>query len=221
MHEPSGILDTAVKPRSIQEITNSAKCIALLVGRFQKSMSVSIAIRAQHCGSEGHHVGKMPDAVLRVASLADAVEAVRLCHAHNFPVIVHGAGTSLEGHLSAERGGLTLDMRSLARIVEVEAQNLLCQVEAGVTREQLNSEVRDQGLFFPVDPGANATLGGMASTRASGTNAVLYGTMQDNVLSMQVVLANGTIIETGTKASKSAAGYDLNGLCVGSEGRSA
>ena len=195
-----------------------AAFLADLSSRFGAQLGMSPALRAQHAGLEGHHHGRLPDAVLVANSRDDVVDAVRLCTAAREPVIAHGAGTSLEGHLSAERGGLALDLRKLNRIVEVDAQNMLCRVEAGVTREQLNLHLRDQGLFFPIDPGANATLGGMAATRASGTNAVRYGTMRENVLSLEVVLPSGRTIETGTRAPKSSAGYDLTGLFVGSEG---
>ena len=186
--------------------------------RFGEAFLISEAVREQHSGLEGHHHGHIPDAVVMAKSLDDVVDAVCLCREHRVPVIAHGAGTSLEGHLSAVHGGVSLDLSGLDQIIEIDPENLRCRVGAGVTREQLNHELRDCGLFFPIDPGANATLGGMASTRASGTNAVRYGTMRDNVLSLQVVLSDGKVIETGTKAAKSSAGYDLTGLFVGSEG---
>ena len=181
-------------------------------------MSRGVEHRRQHAGIETHHAALAPDAVVMARDIEDVIDAVRVCQTHRIPLIAHGAGTALEGHLSAVRGGVSLDLSGLDRILEVSPANLLCRVEAGVTREQLNQHLRDQGLFFPIDPGANATLGGMAATRASGTNAVRYGTMRDNVLSLQVVLADGRAIETGTRAAKSAAGYDLTGLFVGSEG---
>lgn len=186
--------------------------------RFGNAFLTSDSARAQHSGLEGHHRGLMPDGVVMAKSVDDVVDAVRLCRECEVPIIPHGAGTSLEGHLSAVRGGISLDLTGLDQIIEIDPDNLRCRVGAGVTREQLNQELRDCGLFFPIDPGANATLGGMVSTRASGTNAVRYGTMRDNTLSLQVVLADGQVIETGTKAAKSSAGYDLTALFVGSEG---
>jgi D-lactate dehydrogenase (cytochrome) len=192
--------------------------LAALTMQFGDRLSTSVSQRDQHAGVEGHHIGKAPDAVLTASSRDDVVTAVRLASAEAIPIIAHGAGSSLEGHLSATHGGLSLDLRNLDRILDIDPENLLCRVEAGVTREQLNLALRDQGLFFPIDPGANATIGGMAATRASGTNAIRYGTMRGSVLSLEVVLPDGTVIETGTNAPKSAAGYDLTGLFVGSEG---
>lgn len=189
-----------------------------LVEIFGERVLVAQSVRHQYAGLEGHHEGGIPDAVLTAASSEDVVRAVALCDAHDIPIIAHGAGTSLEGNLSAVRGGLSIDLCGLDQILEIDAENMIARVQAGVTREKLNHELRHHGLFFPIDPGANATLGGMAATRASGTNAVRYGTMRDNVLSLEVVTADGRIIETGTKAAKSAAGYDLTGLFVGSEG---
>ena len=189
-----------------------------LAARFGPAFLTSSSVREQHAGVEGHHHNQSPDGVLMASTHDDVVDVVRLCRDHRIPIIPYGAGTSLEGHLSAVHGGISLDLSGLDQIIEIDADNLRCRVGAGVTREQLNHELRDRGLFFPIDPGANATLGGMVSTRASGTNAVRYGTMRDNTLSLQIVLADGKVIETGTKAAKSAAGYDLTGLFVGSEG---
>ena len=189
-----------------------------LAARFGARFTRSPALCAQHGGLEGHHPLAAPEAVVFAQSSEDVAWLAAWCSEHRVPLIAHGAGTSLEGHLSAVSGGICLDLSRMDRILDVSADNLLCTVEAGVTREALNAHLRDTGLFFPIDPGANATLGGMAATRASGTNAVRYGTMRDNVLSMQVVLADGRIIETGTRAAKSSAGYDLTALFVGSEG---
>lgn len=189
-----------------------------LSARFAERFTRAESTREQHAGLEGHHPIMMPDAVVFAECTDDAVWLARWCNENHIPLIAHGAGTSLEGHLSAVHGGISLNLGRMKRILSVEPENLLCRIEAGVTREELNHHLRDMGLFFPIDPGANATLGGMAATRASGTNAVRYGTMRDNVLSLKVVLADGRVIETGTHARKSAAGYDLTGLFVGSEG---
>ncbi|QGZ94924.1 FAD-binding oxidoreductase [Terricaulis silvestris] len=186
--------------------------------RFGERLSTAHAIVSQHSGLEGHHASLAPDAVIYAESNEDVADAIRWCADNDLPVIAHGAGTSLEGHLSAIHGGVSLDLTRMNAILDVSAENLLATVQAGVTREQLNHHLRDLGLFFPIDPGANATLGGMTATRASGTNAVRYGTMRDNVLTAKVVLANGAVIETGVRAAKSSAGYDLTGLFVGSEG---
>ncbi len=189
-----------------------------LRGRFDDRFSTSQALREQHGRGESHHTPAIPDAVVFAESTEEVAEIVRLSAAENVPVIAYGAGTSLEGHLAAVRGGISVDLSRMARITRVSAEDLDCTVEAGVTREQLNTYLRDAGLFFPIDPGANASLGGMASTRASGTNAVRYGTMRENVLSLTVVLPTGQIIRTGGRARKSSAGYDLTRLFVGSEG---
>lgn len=189
-----------------------------LMARFGARFSRTDTICGQHGGLEGHHPLAAPEAVVFAETTEDVAWLAAWCNTHCVPLIPHGAGTSLEGHLSAVSGGISLDMSRMTRIIEVSPDNLLCTVEAGVTREDLNRHLRDHGLFFPIDPGANATLGGMAATRASGTNAVRYGTMRDNVLSLKVVLADGRTITTGTRAAKSAAGYDLTGLFVGSEG---
>ena len=174
--------------------------------------------RRQYAASEGHHGEYLPDLVARPVSIEEVQTIVRAAAEHNVPLVPYGAGTSLEGNAAAVLGGLCLDMSGVDRIVEVSAEDMLCVVEPGVTREQLNTELRATGLFFPVDPGANATLGGMISTRASGTNAVRYGTMRENVLALKVVLPDGTLIRTGSRARKSSAGYDLTHLFCGSEG---
>ncbi|MFA1627120.1 FAD-binding oxidoreductase [Rhizobium mongolense] len=194
-----------------------ALCEALRT-RFGNRFSKSQALREQHGHGESHHTPAIPDAVVFAESTEEVAETVRLCAAEGAPVIAFGAGTSLEGHLTAVRGGVSIDLSRMTQIIRVNAEDLDCTVEAGVTREQLNSRLRDMGLFFPIDPGANASIGGMAATRASGTNAVRYGTMRENVLSLTLVLPSGQIIHTGGRARKSSAGYDLTRLFVGSEG---
>ncbi len=189
-----------------------------LRNRFGEHFSTAQALREQHGRGESHHTPAIPDAVVFAESTDDVAEAVRLCAAEGVPVIAFGTGTSLEGHLTAVRGGVSVDLSRMSKIVRISAEDLDCTVEAGVTREQLNTHLRDMGLFFPIDPGANASIGGMAATRASGTNAVRYGTMRENVLSLTVVLPNGQVIRTGGRARKSSAGYDLTRLFVGSEG---
>lgn len=185
---------------------------------FGDRFTVADAIRRQHGHSEFHVEDLPPDAVAFPKSTADVVALVKLCRQHKTPIVPFGAGTSVEGNTWAVVGGISLDMSLMNNIVAVNTADLDCTVQAGVRRNQLNEHLRDQGLFFPIDPGADATLGGMASTRASGTNAVRYGTMQDNVLSLRVVTANGDEIVTSRRARKSAAGYDLTRLFVGAEG---
>lgn len=186
--------------------------------RLAGRLLVAEGARRHYATSEGHHGGHVPDLVALPGSVAEVQEVVRQAARHAVPIVAYGAGTSLEGNAAATHGGLCIDLSGLNRIVEVRPEDLLCVVEPGVTREQLNAELRGTGLFFPVDPGANATLGGMLATRASGTNAVRYGTMRENALALDVVLADGTLLKTGTRARKSSAGYDLTHLFVGSEG---
>ena len=192
--------------------------IAALAAAFGNRLVTSLAVREQHGNTFTWIANEPPDAVVFPQSAADVQQIVRICAAHRVPVIAFGTGTSLEGHVNAPRGGISIDMRDLNRVLAVHSEDLDCVVEPGVTRKQLNEHLRDQGLFFPIDPGADASLGGMAATRASGTNAVRYGTMKDNVLGLTAVLANGEIATTGRRAKKSSAGYDLTRLLIGSEG---
>ncbi|MCU0790309.1 MAG: FAD-binding protein [Nitratireductor sp.] len=181
-------------------------------------LSTAAAVREQHGKDQTWNPGAPPDAVAFVQTTGEVQRIVAICGKYDTPVIAYGTGTSLEGHFTAPFGGISIDLSGMNRILEVNAADLDCRVEAGVTRKQLNVHLRDQGLFFPVDPGADASLGGMTATRASGTNAVRYGTMRENVLNVTAVMANGEIIRTGSRARKSSAGYDLTRLLVGSEG---
>lgn len=206
---PGGEARSDVLPRELHE-----ELAALLGQRF----TTGLADREHHGRGESYHRTLPPQAVCRVQSTEEVAAIVKLCARHGTPIIPFGAGTSLEGHVSAPFGGISLDLSGMNRILTVRPEDLDVTIEAGVTRQQLNAHLRDQGLFFPVDPGAECTLGGMAATRASGTNAVRYGTMRENVISLTAVMADGTIIRTASRARKSSAGYDLTRLLVGSEG---
>ncbi|MGD9785564.1 MAG: FAD-binding oxidoreductase [Hyphomicrobiaceae bacterium] len=193
--------------------------VGILRQRFGPLVDTGAEMRRQHANTMSWHESQPPDVVVFAQSTDDVADVVRIAAAHRVPVVAFGAGSSLEGHVNAPLGGISLDLARMDRIIEVNAGDLDATVEAGVTRVGLNSHLRDQGLFFAVDPGAeHATLGGMAATRASGTNAVRYGTMRENVVSVRAVLADGRIVRTSRRARKSAAGYDLTRLLVGSEG---
>ncbi|KAG1713590.1 putative D-lactate dehydrogenase, mitochondrial [Nymphon striatum] len=181
-------------------------------------LSMSKPDLAAHGQSETHFDAVLPDGVVYPKDTNEVSEIVKICAAHQCPIIGYGAGTSLEGHTLAVQGGIALDFSNMSNIVQVNDADMTVRVGPGITREALNEELRTTGLFFPVDPGANASLGGMASTRASGTTAVRYGTMRDNVIALEVVMADGRIVRTGSGARKSSAGYDLTALMVGSEG---
>src|SRR6202790_3084273 len=192
--------------------------IAALAARFGNRLVTSQAVREQHGHTTTWLDNQPPDAVFFPQTTEEVQEVVRLCASERVPVVAFGAGTSLEGQVNAPRGGISLDFRDMNRVLAVHAEDLDCVIEPGITRKALNEQLRDQGVFFPIDPGADASLGGMAATRASGTNAVRYGTMKDNVLALKVVRGDGEIITTGTRAKKSSAGYDLTRLIVGAEG---
>lgn len=192
--------------------------IGVLQQRFADRCATSAALREQHGHTTTWIANQPPDAVVFAQSTEEVAEIVRTCAKYKVPVIPFGTGTSLEGHVNAPQGGISIDLTGMNRILDVNADDLDCRVEAGVTRKQLNSYIRDTGLFFPIDPGADASIGGMAATRASGTNAVRYGTMKDAVLALTVVTPDGKIVHTGGRAKKSSAGYDLTRLMVGSEG---
>ncbi|MEZ5718693.1 MAG: FAD-linked oxidase C-terminal domain-containing protein [Burkholderiaceae bacterium] len=186
--------------------------------RFGAQCSTALAVREQHGRDEGSLQAPPPSAVIFAESTQDVQDAVRLAAQHDVPVIPYAAGSSLEGHLLAVQGGISIDVNRMNQVLSINAEDLTVTVQPGITRKQLNDAVKDTGLFFPIDPGADASMGGMAATRASGTNAVRYGTMRENVLALEVVTASGEAIRTGTRAKKSSAGYDLTRLIVGSEG---
>ena len=186
--------------------------------RFDQRLSINAAVREQHGRGEGYAALLPPDAVIWPHSTEEVSAILRTCNALNVPVIPYGAGTSLEGHVTAPRGGLCVDLSKMDQVLEVHDTDADCVVQPGVTREGPNSYLRDSGLFFPVDPGANATIGGMISTRASGTTTVRYGTIAANVMALEVVLASGEVIRCGGRARKSSAGYDLVRLFTGAEG---
>jgi D-lactate dehydrogenase (cytochrome) len=195
-----------------------ATAIGVLKQQFGDRFHTGQAIRDQHAHSTTWIRAQAPDAVVFPRSTREVSDIVKVCATHRVPVIAFGTGTSLEGHVNAPAGGISVDLSQMDAILAVHSGDLDCVVQPGVTREQLNTHLRDRGLFFPIDPGANASLGGMASTRASGTNAVRYGTMKDNVIALEAVMADGRIIRTAQRAKKTSAGYNLTQLLVGSEG---
>ncbi|PSC05244.1 FAD-binding oxidoreductase [Alsobacter soli] len=199
-------------PEAIEAVTGG------LLRQFGNRVVTSQAVREQHGHTLTWTPNQPPDLVVFPETTAEVVKIVKLCAAHRVPMVPFGTGTSLEGHVNAPFGGVSIDTSLMKRIIAVHAEDLDCVIEPGVTRKMLNEHLRDMGLFFPIDPGADASLGGMASTRASGTNAVRYGTMKDNVLSLTAVLANGEVVKTARRAKKSSAGYDLTRLFVGAEG---
>jgi D-lactate dehydrogenase (cytochrome) len=206
-------LQPRITPRPVP-----AAMLQALQQHFGARCSTATAVREQHGRDESVYATTPPEVVVFCESNEDVLCVVRLAHEHRVPVIPFGVGSSLEGHLLAVQGGVSVDLSRMNRVLRINAEDLTVTVQAGVTREQLNREVRDTGLFFPIDPGADASIGGMTATRASGTNAVRYGTMRENVLGLAVVTAAGEMIQTGTRARKSSAGYDLTRLFVGSEG---
>ena len=203
---------------SRHDVKATAAAIAALTAKFGNRVVTSQAVREQHGNVLTWLPNQPPDAVVFPQGTGDVQDIVRICAAERVPVIAFGAGTSLEGHINAPFGGIAVDFRDMTRVLAVHAEDLDCVVEPGITRKALNEHLRDQGLFFPIDPGADASLGGMAATRCSGTNAVRYGTMKDNVLALKAVLASGELMAAGRRVKKSSAGYDLTRLFVGSEG---
>jgi D-lactate dehydrogenase (cytochrome) len=215
MNAPTSI--SHLVPEINQREVPAAMIDALKV-RFGANCSTAMAVREQHGRDESSFQSPPPAAVVFAQSTQDVADAVTLASEYEVPVIPFGIGSSLEGHLLAVQGGISIDVSRMNKVLSVNAEDLTVTVQAGVTRKQLNEEVKSTGLFFPIDPGADATIGGMSATRASGTNAVRYGTMRENVLGLEVVTASGEVIRTGTRAKKSSAGYDLTRLMVGSEG---
>ncbi|HYM99671.1 MAG TPA: FAD-binding protein, partial [Aestuariivirgaceae bacterium] len=202
----------------IKQRNSPVQAIAELKELLGERLSTSAAVRAQHGKDLTWDPGAAPDAVAFVETTGEVQSIVKVALKYGVPLIPYGTGTSLEGHISAPFGGISVDLSRMNKVLEVNPEDLDVRVEAGVTRKQLNAYLKEYGLFFPIDPGADASLGGMAATRASGTNAVRYGTMRDNVVNLTAVMANGEVVRTARRARKSSAGYDLTRLMVGSEG---
>ena len=198
--------------------TGIETAVSVLKQRFGERVVTGEDVRRAHAHSTTYIPNQMPDAVFFAETEAEVQTLVEVCGEYATPIVAFGVGSSLEGHVNAPEGGISIDLSKMDRVLSVDAEDLDCTVEPGVTREALNAHLRDTGLFFPIDPGANASLGGMAATRASGTNAVRYGTMRDNVIGLTAVMADGKIIRTARRAKKTSAGYDLTRLLVGSEG---
>ncbi len=210
-------IQVAVEPVSRNE-AGLAAALPILAERFGSRFVRSEAVRRQHAHTLTWLANQPPDGVVFAESTEDVVEAVKVCAAHRVPVIPFGVGSSLEGHTNAPGGGISIDLLRMNQVLAVHQEDLDCVIQPGITRQTLNEHLRDTGLFFPIDPGAEASLGGMAATRASGTNAVRYGTMRDNVLNLTAVMPDGSVVKTGSRAKKSSAGYDLTRLLIGSEG---
>ena len=206
-----------IKPAERNE-SGIALALDILKQRFGERFSAGEALRRQHSHTTTYIPSQLPDGVVFVDNAEEAQAIVEVCAQHKVPIVPFGTGTSLEGHVNAPAGGISIDFSRMNRVIQVNAEDLDCVVEPGITRKQLNDYLRDTGLFFPIDPGADASIGGMAATRASGTNAVRYGTMRENVMAMDVIMPNGRKITTAKRAKKSSAGYDLTRLMVGSEG---
>ncbi|HEY5215971.1 MAG TPA: FAD-linked oxidase C-terminal domain-containing protein [Pseudolabrys sp.] len=214
----SATASNTTAPEPAHDPAAVAAVIAALTAAFGNRVVTSQAVREQHGNTLTWVPNQPPDAVVYPQTTDEVQQIVRICASRGVPVIPFGTGTSLEGHINAPLGGVSIDVRDMNKVLAVHGEDLDCVIEPGITRKALNEHLRDQGLFFPIDPGADASLGGMAATRASGTNAVRYGTMKDNVLAMKVVLANGELMSTSRRAKKSASGYDLTRLIIGSEG---
>ncbi|MGH6611441.1 MAG: FAD-binding oxidoreductase, partial [Burkholderiaceae bacterium] len=210
-------MNAPASPRDLRKPL-PAEFIDALKQTFGERLSTADAVREQHGRDESPYPPMPPDAVVFAKTTDEVVQLVNLCAQYRVPLIAYGVGSSLEGHLLALQGGVTVDLSQMNQVLAVNPEDLTVTVQAGVTRKQLNQEIRDTGFFFPIDPGADATIGGMTATGASGTNAVRYGTMRENVLALTVVTGEGKVVHTARRAKKSSAGYDLTRLFVGSEG---